>query len=327
MWIDSVRTRRLLRAFGLPGLLVLTAVACGSAGRPPVPVDAPPTRAAQVAPAFAPEVVSSELVVGANRFVLGLVDGATNKPLADAKAHFRFFTLQGNQGTLRFEADARFIAPAREAGLPETVTVTLPNGQKRVQVNAPSDDGVYIAQVSFDQAGSWGVETSFAAPDGRQGVVNAGFTVLAQPVTPAVGSPAPRTRNPTVRDVTDLSQIDSAASPAPQLHQVSVADAIAAHWPALVALLTPGYCESRFCGPSYEIVQKLLPKYGDKAALIDIEVYKDGASRTPSPFASEWHIQTEPYFFVVDRNGLIAAKFEGPTSLAELDEALARVTS
>ncbi len=36
---------------------------------------------------------------------------------------------------------------------------------------------------------------------------------------------------------------------------------------------------------------------------------------------------TEPYIFVIDRGGIITAKFEGPVSFAELDAALKQVTS
>jgi hypothetical protein len=39
----------------------------------------------------------------------------------------------------------------------------------------------------------------------------------------------------------------------------------------------------------------------------------------------EWGLRTEPWFFLIDSRGTIAAKFEGPTSLQELDEALSKV--
>ncbi len=42
------------------------------------------------------EVASSELVVGPNRFVLGLLD-STGTPIADATAHLTFFDLAGGQ--------------------------------------------------------------------------------------------------------------------------------------------------------------------------------------------------------------------------------------
>jgi hypothetical protein len=278
------------------------------------------------AAAFAPTIAVSELAVGDNRFALGIVDQQSNRPVADARVTLRFYTLQGNQGTLRSESEARFIAPARDAGLAGVIEHRHADGEKHLHDNVDVDTGVYIAQTRFDQPGRWAVEALFRTTDGREGKVTAPFEVLAAPVTPAVGAPAPRTRNLTARDVSDLSEIDTSANPSPELHQTTVADAIAAGRPALVAFVTPGYCSSRFCGPSLEIVRKLQPKYGAKADLIHLEIYKDPIKRTPTDAVVEWKLRSEPYFFVIDRQGNIAAKFEGPTSLAELDAALARVT-
>ena len=315
----------LLVALGMSG------AACGSSAsnksappRPSASVSA--SSAARASQPFSAAIASSELVVGQNRFTLGLLDNK-NVPVPDARVHFRFFTLVGNQGTLRAEADATFIAPNRDAGLATTIEHKHADGTIHVHVNVDAAVGVYIAQAQFTQAGKWAVEASFSTTDGRTGKVNAPFDVLSQPITPAVGQPAPRTRNPTARDVSDLSLIDSAFMPNPALHQESVADAIAAGRPALVAFVTPGYCESRMCGPEYEIVQKLLPSFGDKAAMIDIEVYKDPANHVYADAVKEWGLQSEPYIFVINRSGIITAKFEGPTSLAEMEEALRQVTS
>jgi len=46
----------------------------------------------------------------------------------------------------------------------------------------------------------------------------------------------------------------------------------------------------------------------------------------PADAVTEWKLLSEPYLFVLDRGGVITAKFEGPVSLAELDAALAKVT-
>ena len=284
-------------------------------------------RAAEQKTGFAPVVAASELAVGQNRFLLGIIDQATGQPVPDATVHFRFFTLQGNQGTLRSEADARFIAPARDAGIAGVIQHRHADGSMHPHANIEADVGVYMARVTFDQPGPWGVEASYTTRDGTEGKLTTRFEVLPQPTTPAIGSQAPRTKNPTARDVRDLSQIDSAVEPVAALHQESVADALAAGKPTLVAFITPGYCSTRFCGPAYEVVKKLIPTYGDKAALIHIEVWKDPINKVPADAVTEWRLKSEPYIFVVDRNGVITDKFEGPVSLAELDEALRKVTS
>jgi hypothetical protein len=39
----------------------------------------------------------------------------------------------------------------------------------------------------------------------------------------------------------------------------------------------------------------------------------------------DWHLDTEPWTFVVDRRGRISARFEGTVSVRELEEAVEQV--
>lgn len=284
--------------------------------------------ATPVATQFAPVVAASELVVGQNRFALGIIDQKTGQPVPDAATRFRFLKMESaNQATPKSEADAKFIAPARDAGISGVVLHQHADGSAHPHVNVETDVGVYVAPVTFDQPGDWAVEATFTTKDGRPGKVVTGFKVTPQSQTPAVGSQAPRSKNATAADVTDVTQISTAIDPTPALYQETVDGAIAAGRPALVAFVTPGYCSTRFCGPAYEVVKKLIPTYGDKAALIHIEIYKDPLTKTLAEPVKEWKLQSEPYIFVIDRNGVITAKFEGPVSLAELDDAMKKVTS
>lgn len=310
---------------------------CGGSGKPAAPAAATrgATAASQGAQAqttaqpqgFQPQVASAELLVGANRFALGIIDQKTGAPLPDAKVHLRFFELQGNQGTLRFESDAEFRAPAREAGLPTTVEHRHLDGSVHKHSNAEADVGVYTARVTFEKAGQWGVEAQVKAPDGREGVVRTGFDVLATTKTPVPGQPAPRSRQPTTKDVKDISQIDSSAQPDPRLHDMTIADAIATGRPTVVLFATPGFCSSRFCGPEVEVMKKLMPKYDGRINFMHVEVYKDFDKLTPSDTFEEWHLSTEPWFFLIDGKGIITARFDGPTTVGELDAALAQVVS
>lgn len=324
------RTLRSLAA--LTALAVLLAACTGSgSGRTAGEGTVAPGRAAATAAAsepaspFSAVVVASELVVGRNRFALGVLDRASNTPIADATVHYRFFLLQGNQALPRFEADAAFRAPARDAGLAPSVQHRHPDGTLHLHANAEANIGVYTASVTFDTPGSWGVQALVQAPDGRQGTVAVAFQVTAQPTAPAPGQPAPRSRQPTVRDVSDISQIDSSAEPDPRLHDLTIADAIASGKPTVVLFATPGYCSSQFCGPSVEILKKLRAKYEGRANFIHVEVYKDFSKLTPSDTFTEWHLRSEPWFFIIDGHGIITDRFDGPTTLAELDAALAKL--
>jgi hypothetical protein len=306
-------------------LAALTALglACGSARTSSTGLGMAPdgTPSATAAGAVTVQVASSETILGPNRFVVGLLDNS-GAPIADATAHLTFYDLSSGQLQPKGETDAVFRAPAREAGLAETISVTLPNGQKKVQTNAPSDVGVYDTQFTFDKVGNWGVQAQGKLKNGTPYTARAGFVVKDKGETPAIGSPAPASHNLTVKDVTDLSQIDTSVNPSADMHTESIADGLAAGHAMLILFASPGYCTSRFCGPELELAKKLEPQYKGKVDFIHVEIYKDPAQRTPVDAVNEWHLPSEPWFFLVDDKGIVRAKFEGPTGMGELTDAL-----
>jgi hypothetical protein len=270
------------------------------------------------------QLVYSEMVVGRNRFVIGLLD-IENRPIVDARVRFKFYDLNGPQPEARFEAEGVSRVPARDAGIEEQVVHIHADGSRHVHVNVSDEVGVYTAWVEFDRPGVWGVEISMQSKDGKlKETLRPRFTVLPAGQTPAIGQPAPKSRQRLLVDVDSIEQIDSAANPEPDFHRMTVAEAVEAGRPALVFFAVPGYCDSRFCGPEYEIMRKLLDKHRGRLEFMHIEFYKVPGSpeRQPVDAVAEWGLRSEPWFFLIDSNGLIAAKFEGPTSFEELEEAI-----
>jgi hypothetical protein len=161
--------------------------------------------------------------------------------------------------------------------------------------------------------------------DGPVEVVRFPINVLAASSTPAPGTPAPRSNNLIASDVQDLRQIDTSDPPDPRLHQVRIADAIARDKPQVIVFATPKFCTRRVCGPVVDIVRTLLPTYGDRVVFTHQEIWQEAAAREFSPTVAEWGLQTEPWIFVVDRKGIIRAKFEGLTTAREIEAALKQV--
>lgn len=312
-----MRTRWLL-VFPIVLVLALVAVAC-SGEEEPFP-DVIRIEERNVTPAIA----SSELLVGRNRFVLGLLD-RDNRPIVDANVHMRFYDLNGDQAVARFDVQGVSRVPARDSGIEEQIVHIHADGTRHVHLNVSDEVGVYTAWVEFDRPGVWGVEISVESKDGSiKEVVRPRFTVLPAGQTPAVGQPAPASRQRLLSDVEHIEEIDSSAKPELAFHQMTIADAIASGRPALVLFAVPGFCESRFCGPEYEIMKKLLPRYQDRMEFIHVEFYKNPGTpeRVVAEPIREWNLRTEPWFFLIDASGRVAAKFEGPTALQELEEAI-----
>jgi hypothetical protein len=274
-----------------------------------------------------PQLANSELVVGPNRFAMGII-GPDGRPIVDAKVHLAFYDLNGGKEEKTQEMDAVSRVPARDAGLPAQETIRLPDGTTRNIFNAGQEVGIYTTLVNFTEAGEWGVEITVKADNPKvDKVMRPRFNVLAKGSTVPIGAPAPRSKNLTADDVQNIAQIDSSSKPSRDMHTSTIAAAVAAGKPTLVLFAVPGFCESRLCGPELEIMRKLWPKYRDRVEFIHVEFYKDpgNPARVPVEAVAEWGLRSEPWFFAIDSKGNVAGKYEGPVSLQELDELVATI--
>ncbi|MDP9237917.1 MAG: hypothetical protein M3P30_11080 [Chloroflexota bacterium] len=134
---------------------------------------------------------------------------------------------------------------------------------------------------------------------------------------PGIGDPAPPSVQQTLANVSDIEQIDSSYPPRPQMHQMTVADAVASSRPTVIAFATPAFCRSRTCAPVMDtVMDPLYAKYAAHANFIHIEPYDLAKLRAANiedeiPATRDWKLQSEPWVFVIDRQGKVAAKFEG----------------
>ncbi|MDQ4024739.1 MAG: hypothetical protein M3217_04505 [Actinomycetota bacterium] len=247
-----------------------------------------------------PVFVSSDIVRGENRFLIGLLNDE-DAPIAspDIEMHVAFYDLAESDETPAFETDARFI----EAG----------------------PRGLYVTYPEFDSTGKWGAEVTVSGPDLDE-TVRASFEVAAKPETPAVGERVPPSRTPTADDA-KLQAISTDDDPDPRFYETSIHEALAADEPFVVTFATPKFCASAVCAPTLDIVKKA-SKDWPKVEFIHVEVYRnldDPGDLEPVDAVREWKLPSEPWVFVVDEDGRVAAKFEGTLSPAELDEALAKL--
>ncbi|HEV2014057.1 MAG TPA: hypothetical protein VGR77_09280 [Candidatus Dormibacteraeota bacterium] len=268
--------------------------ACGASAAPSTPTTG------QSGGQLQAQVVATELVVGQQQRVpIGILDH--NTPVSDATVHVRSFVLNGNTGTFKGESDAPFKGEGLQGG------------------------GTYVAHLTFDKAGDWGVEVTASRPNGAHTTVQLAMTVLALPVVPGVGQPAPLSHNPTIKDVADVGTIDT-GNPPDDMHQLSIADAIAQHRPTLLAFASPAFCTSNTCGPQIKVVQSLEPTYRDRLTFIHVEIYKDykpdPSKRQIAQTVLDWRLQSEPWIFLIDTTGIIRARFEAATAADDLKAAI-----
>jgi hypothetical protein len=83
---------------------------------------------------------------------------------------------------------------------------------------------------------------------------------------------------------------------------------------------------SRFCGPLTETIATTATQFSDRADFVHLEVWENFDEQQLNAAAAEW-IQTEdggnePWVFLVDEDGRIAARWDNVLDLTALEKEL-----
>jgi hypothetical protein len=183
---------------------------------------------------------------------------------------------------------------------------------------------IYVAHLRIRQPGTYWL---LAEPEeGGEPVQALGNVVVKKDsAAPSIGDPAPASKTPTLASVGgDASKLTTRVPPDESLLEHSVAESLRAKVPFVVTFATPKFCSSRTCGPAVDVVEEVARRFeGDDVRFIHVEVYEDNdVAKGFNQWMQEWGLQTEPWTFVVGRNGRIAERFEGVVSVHELAEAV-----
>lgn len=186
--------------------------------------------------------------------------------------------------------------------------------------------GIYVTTLELPRPGTYWF---LAEPVGGRKVQALGTVVVRRKsAAPAVGARAIPSKTPTLASTGgDLAALTTSRRPDRALYATSVAQALAASRPFVVAFATPQFCQSRTCGPVVDVVSAVRRRAASKGVtFVHVEIYTDNdPSKGVNRWVSEWRLPTEPFTFVVDRRGVIRAKLEGAFSAAELERAVALV--
>lgn len=150
--------------------------------------------------------------------------------------------------------------------------------------------------------------------------------VRKQTEAPGVGAVAPASKTPTLATVKDVAKLTTRTPPDTELLRISVADALKAKVPFVVAFATPKYCSSRTCGPVVDVVDAVRKRWaGSPVRFIHVEIYTDNnPTKGPNAWVREWKLPSEPWTFLVGSDGKVKARFEGAVAETELAAAVAK---
>ena len=256
---------------------------------------------------------------------LGLLPGAADFGPGPVRYSFLFLDRHGQ--SIDHPSLKVWIARARN-GVPLLDTVPFLKTTARIEPTAPpgdADEGhmQYVLHATIDRPGKFWV---LARPPGSSGVHGVGdFIVQPRSHSPTVGSRAPASDTPTL-GTEPIRSLTTRTPPDRALLRYSVADSVRRHAPFVVTFATPAFCSSKTCGPVVDVVDHVRKEFaGSGVRFIHVEIYKDNnPSKGFNRWVGQWQLPTEPWTFIVGRDGRIKAKFEGALSVGELAAAVRR---
>jgi hypothetical protein len=270
---------------------------------------------------IATEAAKSDLVVspagqvvdvGTNRFAFGVFDlGGEQVDDADIALYFA----PGLRGKAHGPFPARIDSLRTPAAFRSKTTVDDPAAATSVYVV----DGVPIRRRGELTA------LALIRRDGQlEGTRLPSYVVGKFPGVPDVGEKAPRFSTPTMDEVADPSQIDTRIPP-DSMHEVDYADVLGREAIMLI-FATPQFCQSRVCGPTVDIAEEVKAEFGDEAAFIHMEIFNENdPNKGLRPQVRAFALPTEPWAFVIDRDGVVRERLEGAFGATELSAALEKV--
>jgi hypothetical protein len=186
---------------------------------------------------------------------------------------------------------------------------------------------IYVTRFRVGEPGTYWL---LAEPEGGPNDVQAlgNLVVKKDAGVPDVGEAAPASTTPTLGTAGGRAEMLTTRTPPDvTLLEHSVAEAVHDERPFVVTFATPKFCASRACGPVVDVVEEVARRFEDSPArFIHVEVHEDlNPARGYNAWMREWGLETEPWTFVVDDRGMIAARFEGAVSVHELEASVGEV--
>jgi hypothetical protein len=284
--IRRVRDRRRVAGSTAAGAAVLAGALAGCGEGSGTPAPAGPV-------SLVVQPTNSTLLTGVDRIGIALLD-SQGRPVSGASA-----TLQVTGGG---GVDER--RPLRNIG-PEYGGIP-----------------VYTGTAAFPQVGVYDLAVQVTLPGGRSGDGKVAVRVTDHGPEVAVGAHVPAVRQAILGSPgVTIDAIDSGTPPDPW-HTETVADGLAQHRPMVLYFGAPGFCVTRTCGPTVQILQQFARRYGDRFLIEHIETHLPaGQTATVNPAFDAFGLQTDPWVYFVNADGVVADRLEGPVTLDELTSA------
>jgi hypothetical protein len=237
------------------------------------------------------------------------------------------FALTTKSGAFVYAPTALYISktpssPAKGPYLAPADPLTVAPQNRSKQNTGPGGiQAIYASNVPLPRAGTYTILALTQTPKGLTGAPGEIAVAPSSPI-PQVGQHAPRIATDTLASTHGKVGLLTTRTPPESMHSVSL-DQVLGKRPVALLFSTPELCTSKVCGPVTDIAVQLQHQYGNKITFIHQEVYVDNdPTKGLRPQLKAFHLQTEPWLFTINRQGVITSRLEGSFGVNAVTQAL-----
>ncbi len=206
------------------------------------------------------------------------------------------------------------LAPADPTGVP-------PQYRSKQNAGPGGIEAIYAAQVPLAKAGTYAVLSLTKGPNGLIGATGEVAVAKSSPI-PDVGQRPPDIATDTLATTHGSVPLLTTRIPPESMHSVSFNQVLGKR-PVALIFSTPQLCVSRVCGPVTDVLVSLQKEFQNRITFIHEEVYVDNTpSKGLRPQMKAFHLETEPWLFTINRQGVIVSRLEGAFGVTEARQAL-----
>lgn len=173
------------------------------------------------------------------------------------------------------------------------------------------DRGVYVLTADVPRPGRHLLLVDTDAGEGGSGAAFLNLVAPENAIVPVPGESFPSLRTPVEEVDLGVERICTNNPPCP-MHDNSLDESLAAGRKVVLSIATPAFCSSAICAPTITVLTNLREELArDDIDWIHAEVFSD-AGETPAPYITELGLPSEPWTWLIDGDGVVVDRFDGP---------------
>lgn len=181
----------------------------------------------------------------------------------------------------------------------------------------------WVFHPEIETAGNYGIRANILATDGSTSQAQFAVAILEDSIAPGIGDAGILSESRTAFDLESIKIISSDfQEPDPELYSMTVAEALGNGRPTVISFSTPAYCATAFCAPVLQTVKDVKAVKSDEINFLHVEIFSDFQEFITDQTVLDWELQSEPWTYVLDADGIVTARLAGPVSATELESHL-----